>query len=51
MRTRYLMKNFTVEQLDLIETMSQDPELYRNLAKSIAPTVCGHEEVKRGVLL
>jgi DNA replication licensing factor MCM6 len=31
--------------------MSQDPELYKNLSKSIAPTVCGHEEVKRGVLL
>lgn len=31
--------------------MSDDPELYKNLSKSIAPTVCGHDEIKQGVLL
>jgi len=31
--------------------MKATPELYRNLALSIAPAVYGHEEVKKGILL
>ena len=34
-----------------ILAMSQDEELYTKLARSIAPTVFGHDEVKRGILL
>ena len=31
--------------------MKNTPSLYSKLVKSIAPTVFGHEEVKRGILL
>lgn len=34
-----------------IDTMKSDPELYDNLANSIAPAVFGHREIKRAVLL
>ena len=31
--------------------MRRDPRLYEKLVNSICPTVFGHEEIKRGVLL
>ena len=31
--------------------MRQEPDLYSRLANSIAPTVIGHDEIKRGILL
>lgn len=31
--------------------MANDPQIYSNLAKSIAPGVFGHEDVKRAILL
>lgn len=31
--------------------MKLTPDLYKNLASSIAPAVFGHEEVKKGILL
>ena len=34
-----------------IESMRAQPDLYTRLAKCIAPTVFGHEDVKRGILL
>ena len=38
----------TVKQ---IETMAKTPNLYQRMVNSICPTVFGHEEVKKGVLL
>lgn len=34
-----------------ILSMKRAPDIYSKLARSIAPTVYGHEEVKRGILL
>lgn len=34
-----------------IEKMRRDPHLYENLVNSIAPTIHGHQEIKRGILL
>ena len=34
-----------------IDAMSADPDLYRKIVRSLAPTVYGHDEIKRGVLL
>ena len=31
--------------------MKREPRLYSRLANCIAPTVYGHEEIKRGILL
>jgi DNA replication licensing factor MCM6 len=31
--------------------MSADPDLYRKMVRSVAPTVYGHDEIKRGILL
>jgi DNA replication licensing factor MCM6 len=38
------------ERLELI-AMKDDPKIYDKLASSIAPTVFGHEEIKRGLIL
>lgn len=46
-----VLNEFTQEQRNKILSMRHDPELYRKLTDSITPTVFGHEEVKRGVLL
>lgn len=35
----------------MIEQMYKTPQLYNQMAESICPTVFGHMEVKRGVLL
>lgn len=42
---------FTQSDKDAIADMSRDPDLYRKMVRSIAPTVYGHDEVKRGILL
>ncbi len=42
---------FTQSDRDSIAEMSRDPDLYRKMVRSIAPTVYGHDEVKRGILL
>lgn len=50
------------EQADVLATMSEsekemlvimrnEPDVYRKLARSIAPAIFGHEEVKKGILL
>lgn len=46
-----VLQEFTEEQRAKILAMRHDPDLYRKLTDSIAPTVFGHDEVKRGVLL
>ena len=44
-------KNFSDAEIDKILKMKQDVAIYSNLAKAIAPSVYGHEEVKKGILL
>jgi len=44
-------QNFTEEEKAKILKMKSEPNLYSRMASSIAPSVFGHEEVKRGVLL
>eukprot|EP00038_Savillea_parva_P001926 m.108550 g.108550 ORF g.108550 m.108550 type:complete len:738 (+) comp10660_c1_seq6:25-2238(+) len=38
------------QRKELVE-MKDDPKVYEKLAQSIAPTIFGHEEIKKGVLL
>ena len=45
------LSTFTAEDRELILRMKETPNIYHRLANSIAPTVYGHEEVKRGILL
>jgi DNA replication licensing factor MCM6 len=42
---------FTKEEVNDILRMKADPKLYQNMVNSIAPTIYGHDEVKRGILL
>eukprot|EP01022_Parablepharisma_sp_SALTPOND_P031329 TRINITY_DN795_c0_g1_i1.p2 TRINITY_DN795_c0_g1~~TRINITY_DN795_c0_g1_i1.p2 ORF type:complete len:490 (-),score=73.42 TRINITY_DN795_c0_g1_i1:3099-4568(-) len=44
-------QNFTEEEKAKIMRMKNEPNLYTRMARSIAPSVFGHDEVKRGVLL
>ena len=45
------IKEFTKSELDKILQMKNDPHIYNNLSKAIAPSVFGHDEVKKGLLL
>ena len=44
-------QQFTVEERDEIMRMRDQRDLYNRMVNSIAPTVYGHEEIKRGILL
>lgn len=46
-----VVESFTPEERREIIAMKDSPDLYKRLAKSIAPSVHGHEEIKRGILL
>jgi len=46
-----LASEFTQEERDEILRMSQTPNLYQKMVESVAPSVFGHQWVKRGVLL
>ena len=46
-----VLRSFTREERDEIAFMKQKPRLYQTMVSSIAPTVYGHDEVKRGILL
>ncbi|CAM9248993.1 unnamed protein product, partial [Phaeothamnion confervicola] len=43
--------DFSAEEKAAIENMARTPNIYEKMVNSIAPTVFGHSEVKRGVLL
>eukprot|EP01147_Barroeca_monosierra_P008323 gene8323-869_t len=49
--TESVIAEMTEEERKKILFMKEDPDLYRKMTESIAPTVFGHDEVKRGVLL
>lgn len=42
---------FQKHELAEIAEMCKTPDLYKNLAQSIAPAVSGYEEIKKGILL
>jgi len=44
-------QNFSEEEKTRILKMKAEPNLYTRMARSIAPSVFGHDEVKRGILL
>jgi DNA replication licensing factor MCM6 len=44
-------EQFTEEEIREVEAMSNTPRLYTRLANCIAPSIHGHEEIKRGILL
>ncbi len=46
-----VLRSFTREERDDIGLMKSQPRLYQSMVSSIAPTVYGHDEVKRGILL
>lgn len=41
----------TKTEKETITKMQNETDLYKKLANSIAPSVFGHEEVKKGILL
>lgn len=46
-----VLRSFTREERDDVAMMKTQPRLYQSMVSSIAPTVYGHDEVKRGILL
>ncbi|ODV92840.1 hypothetical protein CANCADRAFT_23657 [Tortispora caseinolytica NRRL Y-17796] len=48
---RDVIESFTDDEISRLRTMKEDREIYKNLVKSIAPTVFGHEIIKKGILL
>ena len=45
------IKDFSKSELDRILQMKNDQNIYLNLSKAISPSVFGHDEVKKGLLL
>ena len=45
------IKEFSKSELDKILQMKNDQSIYNNLSKAICPSVFGHDEVKKGLLL
>nr|GAT48056.1 predicted protein [Mycena chlorophos] len=48
---RALVNTFTEQELDELKSMLHGDYIYHRLVQSIAPTVYGHEIVKKGILL
>lgn len=46
-----VLKEFSHEQRARIVEMTTSPKVYSRMIRSIAPTIFGHEEIKRGILL
>jgi len=46
-----IMESFTAAEKDAIDRMQTTPHIYSKLSQSIAPTIYGHNEVKKGLLL
>ena len=49
--TRQVLDSLTEEEKETVMEMVNNPNLYRDLVQSFAPSVYGHEEVKKGILL
>jgi len=46
-----IMESFSASEKDQIERMRSTPQIFHKLSRSIAPTIYGHDDVKKGVLL
>lgn len=46
-----VLRSYTREERDEISTMKRHSRLYQRMVSSMAPSVYGHDEVKRGILL
>ncbi|KAK4522309.1 hypothetical protein GAYE_HPESCF16G0189 [Galdieria yellowstonensis] len=46
-----VMESFTAEERQEILSMRSTPNLYQTLVDCVAPTIYGHDEIKRGILL
>lgn len=44
-------QEFSEEELNAIQRMKQDPDRYIKMAKSLCPSVYGHDEIRKGILL
>eukprot|EP00268_Persea_americana_P052479 TRINITY_DN5877_c0_g1_i1.p1 TRINITY_DN5877_c0_g1~~TRINITY_DN5877_c0_g1_i1.p1 ORF type:complete len:831 (-),score=179.28 TRINITY_DN5877_c0_g1_i1:344-2836(-) len=44
-------QHFTAEEMNEIQAMRNTPDFFNKLVDSIAPTVFGHQEIKRAILL
>ncbi|KAK6154795.1 hypothetical protein DH2020_009043 [Rehmannia glutinosa] len=44
-------QQFTAEELDEIKRMRNTPDFFNKLVDSIAPTVFGHQDIKRAIML
>ncbi|CAH1110040.1 unnamed protein product [Psylliodes chrysocephalus] len=44
-------RRFTPERVELLNILSQKPDVYDRLARSIAPSIYENEDVKKGILL
>ncbi|KAG5516150.1 hypothetical protein RHGRI_037009 [Rhododendron griersonianum] len=44
-------QQFTPEELDEVQRMRNTPDFFNKLVDSIAPTVFGHQDIKRAILL
>jgi DNA replication licensing factor MCM6 len=42
---------FSEDEKETLVRMRNEPNIYRKLARSVAPAIFGHEEVKKGILL
>jgi DNA replication licensing factor MCM7 len=51
MKQKYTSMALEGALLDLLLEMSKDANIYSQLAKSIAPEIYGHEDVKKALLL
>jgi DNA replication licensing factor MCM6 len=51
MEQEQVLAQFSDSEKELLYRMRHEPHLYRKLARSIAPAIFGHEEVKKGILL
>ena len=49
--TAHQMDKFTLEEREEIRQMKKQPNLYHKMARSIAPRIFGHDDIKRGILL
>ncbi|XP_015868195.2 DNA replication licensing factor MCM6 [Ziziphus jujuba] len=45
------IQQFTAEELDEVQRMRNTPDFFNKLVDSIAPTVFGHQDIKRAILL
>ncbi|KAJ7969377.1 DNA helicase [Quillaja saponaria] len=45
------MLQFTAEELDEVQRMRNTPDFFNKLVDSVAPTIFGHQDIKRAILL